>query len=158
MAVKIRLRRMGAKKRPFYRIVVADSRTARDGRFIEAIGYYDPNTDPPTMKLDTEKAQMWLSRGAQPTDIAIALLRRGGLLGGVRTPAPAVEEEKPAKKTSRKAAAKKEEAAPAEAAAKLRQRLLPLKPLQNRQQKPHPQPRKPQKRLLRNPSKGVESS
>jgi small subunit ribosomal protein S16 len=99
---------MGAKKRPFYRIVVADSRTPRDGRFIEALGYYDPTTEPPTMKLDTEKAQMWLSRGAQPTDIAISLLRKNGLLGAAA--AEPAQEEAPAKKTRKK----KAEEAPSE--------------------------------------------
>ena len=68
MAVKIRLRRMGAKKTPFYRIVVADSRYPRDGRFIEEIGYYNPLTEPKTFKVDEEKAKKWISNGAQPTD------------------------------------------------------------------------------------------
>lgn len=80
--VKIRLRRMGAKKRPFYRLVVADSRNARDGRFIEVIGYYDPTVDPPVLKVDVEKAQEWLDKGAQPTDVARGLLKLKGLLGG----------------------------------------------------------------------------
>ena len=65
--VKIRLKRMGAKKAPFYRIVVADSRYPRDGRFIEEIGYYDPNTQPATVKVDAEKATKWIANGAQPT-------------------------------------------------------------------------------------------
>ena len=68
MAVKIRLRRMGSKKAPFYRVVVADSRYPRDGRFIEEIGTYNPLTDPATIKIDAEKAQKWLGNGAQPTD------------------------------------------------------------------------------------------
>ncbi|MBR0122083.1 MAG: 30S ribosomal protein S16, partial [Clostridia bacterium] len=68
MAVKIRLRRMGAKKKPFYRIVVADSRYPRDGRFIEEVGYYNPTTDPVDIKIDAEKAKKWLATGAQPTD------------------------------------------------------------------------------------------
>ena len=66
--VKIRLRRMGAKKAPFYRVVVADSRFARDGRFIEEIGYYDPTKEPSVVKIDAEKAKQWLDNGAQPTD------------------------------------------------------------------------------------------
>jgi len=78
--VKIRLRRMGAKKRPFYRVVVADSRSPRDGRFIEEIGYYDPTTDPAVVKIDTEKATQWLLNGAQPTDTARSLLRQVGVL------------------------------------------------------------------------------
>ena len=68
MAVKIRLRRMGAKKAPFYRIVVADSRYPRDGRFIEEVGYYDPTKEPSVIKVDEEKAKKWISTGAQPTD------------------------------------------------------------------------------------------
>lgn len=66
MAVKIRLKRIGAKKNPFYRVVVADSRNARDGRFIEELGSYNPHTDPSTVKIDVEKAQSWLEKGAQP--------------------------------------------------------------------------------------------
>ena len=80
MAVKIRLRRMGAKKAPFYRIVVADSRYPRDGRFIEEIGYYDPTKDPSVIKVDAEKAKKWLSNGAQPTDTVKALLKIDGVL------------------------------------------------------------------------------
>ena len=76
MAVKIRLRRMGAKKAPFYRIVVADSRYPRNGRFIEEIGYYDPATT----KVDAEKAKKWMSNGAQPTDTVRSLLKANGVL------------------------------------------------------------------------------
>lgn len=78
--VKIRLRRLGAKKAPFYRIVVADSRSPRDGRFIEEIGYYDPITQPAVVKVDAERARHWISNGAQPTDTVRSLLRREGLL------------------------------------------------------------------------------
>ena len=80
MAVKIRLRRMGAKKAPFYRVVVADSRFPRDGRFIEEIGYYDPTKDPAVIKIDGEKAQKWNANGAQPTDTVKALLKKNGTL------------------------------------------------------------------------------
>lgn len=80
MAVKIRLRRMGAKKAPFYRVVVADSRAPRDGRFIEEIGYYNPLTDPADIKIDAEKAQAWLQKGAQPTDTARSLLKKSDIL------------------------------------------------------------------------------
>ncbi len=80
MSVKIRLRRMGAKKAPFYRIVVADSRYPRDGRFIEEIGTYDPTKDPSVIKVDAEKAKKWLSNGAQPTDTVKALLKIEGVL------------------------------------------------------------------------------
>ena len=80
MAVKIRLRRMGAKKAPFYRVVVADSRAPRDGRFIEEIGYYNPLTDPADIKIDVEKAQAWLQKGAQPTDTVRSLLKKSEIL------------------------------------------------------------------------------
>ena len=76
MAVKIRLRRMGAKKAPFYRVVVADSRYPRDGRFIEEIGYYNPMREPAEIKLDAEKAQKWIANGAQPTDTVKVLLKK----------------------------------------------------------------------------------
>ncbi len=79
MAVKIRLRRMGAKKAPFYRIVVADSRYPRDGRFIEEIGYYNPMTEPKEIKVDAEKAQKWIANGAQPTDTVRDLLKKAGI-------------------------------------------------------------------------------
>ena len=75
MAVKIRLRRMGAKKAPFYRVVVADSRYPRDGRFIEEIGYYNPLEEPAVIKIDTEKAEKWIANGAQPTDTVKALMK-----------------------------------------------------------------------------------
>lgn len=80
MATKIRLKRMGAKKRPFYRVVVADSRTPRDGRFIEEIGYYDPATEPATIKIDEEKALKWLTDGAKPSDTAKSLLKKQGIM------------------------------------------------------------------------------
>ena len=80
MAVKIRLRRMGAKKAPFYRVVVADSRYPRDGRFIEEIGTYNPLTDPATVKIDAELAKKWIGNGAQPTDTVKALLKKQGIL------------------------------------------------------------------------------
>ena len=79
MAVKIRLRRMGAKKAPFYRIVVADSRSPRDGRFVEEIGYYNPTTEPVTVKIDAEKAAKWIQNGAQPTDTAKRLFNNAGI-------------------------------------------------------------------------------
>ena len=77
--VKIRLRRMGAKKAPFYRVVVADSRFARDGRFIEEIGYYDPTKEPSVVKIDAEQAKRWLDNGAQPTDTGRGGLQRAGV-------------------------------------------------------------------------------
>ena len=80
MSVKIRLRRMGAKKAPFYRIVVADSRYPRDGRFIEEVGYYDPTKEPSVIKVEKEKVEKWIASGAQPTDTVIALLKIEGVL------------------------------------------------------------------------------
>ena len=80
MAVKIRLRRMGAKKAPFYRIVVADSRYPRNGRFIEEIGYYDPAKTPVTVQIDAEKAKKWMYNGAQPTDTVRSLLKANNIL------------------------------------------------------------------------------
>ena len=79
MATKIRLRRMGAKMQAFYRIVVADSRMPRDGRFIEEIGYYDPKPTPAVIKIDEEKAKKWLSTGAQPTETVKSLLSKAGI-------------------------------------------------------------------------------
>ena len=81
MAVKIRLRRMGAKKAPFYRIVVADSRYPRDGRFIEEIGSYNPITDPAEIKVDADKAKQWIANGAQPTDTVKDILKKSGVIG-----------------------------------------------------------------------------
>ena len=78
--VKIRLRRMGAKKAPFYRVVVADSRFARDGRFIEEIGYYDPTKEPIVVKIDADKAKQWLDNGAQPTDTVREILKKAAVL------------------------------------------------------------------------------
>ena len=79
MATKIRLRRMGAKKSPFYRIVVADSRAPRDGRCIEEIGYYNPNVNPAEIKVDVEAAQKWINTGAQPSDTVRSLLKKAGV-------------------------------------------------------------------------------
>ena len=87
MAVKIRLRRMGAKKAPFYRIVVADSRYPRDGRFIEEVGYYDPTKEPSVIKIDEEKAKTWLANGAQPTDTVRGILVKTGVLEAKPMPA-----------------------------------------------------------------------
>ena len=77
--VKIRLRRMGAKQHPFYRLVVAEARSPRDGRFIEHLGYYDPMTEPAQIKIDADKVVKWLQRGAQPSEAARSLLKREGI-------------------------------------------------------------------------------
>ncbi len=79
MAVKIRLTRLGSKKAPFYRIVVADSRFPRDGRFVEEIGYYNPLTEPAEIKVDAEKAKTWIKNGAQPTDTVKSILKKAGV-------------------------------------------------------------------------------
>ena len=80
MAVKIRLKRMGAKKNPFFRIVVADSRAPRDGRFIESIGYYDSTVQPAVVQIDEEKALSWMAKGAQPTDTVKSLFSKDGII------------------------------------------------------------------------------
>ncbi|MDR3270793.1 MAG: 30S ribosomal protein S16 [Peptococcaceae bacterium] len=85
MAAKIRLRRMGAKKNPFYRLVVADNDSPRDGRFIEELGYYDPTKNPAVLKIDEEKALKWLSHGVQPSDTAKSLLRQAGIIAKLQT-------------------------------------------------------------------------
>ena len=77
--VKIRLKRMGANKKPFYRVVVSDSRSPRDGRFIEEVGYYNPLVEPPVININEEKVTKWLSNGAQPTDTVKALLKKAGI-------------------------------------------------------------------------------
>ena len=78
--VKIRLKRMGMKKKPFYRVIVADERASRDGRFVDEIGYYNPVSNPVELKIDTEKAQTWMKNGAQPTDTVRALLKKTGAI------------------------------------------------------------------------------
>ena len=80
IVLRIRLRRIGAKKRPFYRIMVADARAPRNGSFVEQLGHYDPLTDPPTIVLDDDKARSWLSKGAQPSDPVAHILRSRGIL------------------------------------------------------------------------------
>ncbi len=80
MAVKIRMKRMGTKKKPFYRLVVADSRSPRDGRIIEQVGYYNPMNEEKTLKVDAEKVQKWLSTGAQPTETVKRLLKSEGII------------------------------------------------------------------------------
>ena len=86
MAVKIRLARAGAKKKPFYQIVVADERCKRDGRFIENVGTYDPTKNPAVVKLNAEKAQAWLEKGAQPTDTVRQLLKNAGIMDKAAAP------------------------------------------------------------------------
>ncbi|MCI8631207.1 MAG: 30S ribosomal protein S16 [Firmicutes bacterium] len=79
--VKIRLKRMGAHKKPFYRVVVADARAPRDGKFIEEIGYYDPMKEPKVINIDEEKAKKWLANGAQPTETVKTLFKKSGIIG-----------------------------------------------------------------------------
>ena len=114
MSVKIRLRRMGAKKRPFYRLVVADARSPRDGRFIEAVGTYDPLQNPALVKIDADRVKDWISKGARPTDIARQLLINEGL---IERTGPVYEKKSDGAKLSKKAQAKAAEAASAAAAA-----------------------------------------
>ena len=98
MAVRIRLRRVGGKGQPSYRVVVADSRSPRDGRFVETIGHYNPRTDPATYEIDDERARYWLSQGAQPSDAVARLLEKKGLIEGRRlryNVAPATEQPEP---------------------------------------------------------------
>jgi len=92
MAVTIRLTRMGAKKKPFYRVVVADSRFPRDGRFIDVVGTYDPNPDPPAVKLSREKIDLWLKRGAHPSSTVKSLLQKAGSSASPAE-APAISDE-----------------------------------------------------------------
>lgn len=80
MAVKLRLKRMGAKKSPFYRIIAADAKAPRDGKFLEEIGYYNPIVEPPEIKIDPDKAQKWIKSGAQPTDTVRSLMKKAGIL------------------------------------------------------------------------------
>ena len=80
MAVKIRLKRLGAKKSPFYRVIVADERAPRDGRFIDEIGYYNPLTEPAEIKIDADKAKKWIANGAQPTETVKSLLKKSGIV------------------------------------------------------------------------------
>jgi small subunit ribosomal protein S16 len=118
MSLKIRLTRAGAKKRPYYRIVVADSRAPRDGRFIEKVGSYDPmkkKDDPARVTLETEKVQAWLAKGAQPTDRVLRFLDAAGLMK--RAPRNNPEKAQPGKKAQERAAARATAAeAPAEGA------------------------------------------
>ena len=108
MAVKIRLKRMGAKKRPFYRVVIADSRSPRDGRFIETVGTYNPIAVPAEVNLDEEKIMGWLQNGAQPSDTVRNLLSKAGIMAKF---AESKSGKKPATKKAAKPAAKKEAAA-----------------------------------------------
>lgn len=116
MSVKIRLRRMGSRGKPFYRMVVADSRAPREGRFIDILGYYNPLTDPPTIKIDEEKALLWLGRGAQPTDTAEALLKKESIFQKFLASKGVAVEEAPAAPKKRAKAAKEAPAAEAEVA------------------------------------------
>ena len=107
MSVRIRLRRMGAKKQPFYRVVVADSRSPRDGRFLDTIGTYNPRTEPVAIQIDREKALRWLEEGAMPTDSARSLLSKAGIWQEFRGegaiplgPGPSVPAAEPAEETA----------------------------------------------------------
>ena len=114
--VRIRLKRVGGKKHPFYRIVVADQRAARDGSFIEQIGTYDPFPDPPEIKIDEEKVATWMKNGAQPSESVVSLLQSTGYLPKVNSGTPATVEEKAAPKPAAVATATAVAEAPAEEA------------------------------------------
>src|SRR5512137_2647045 len=104
MPVVLRLMRAGAKKRPFYRVVAADSRRQRDGRFIEIIGFYDPMAKPFAIKIDTDKAAGWIAKGAQPSEQVASLLKKAGLQPAPKVAAPKAEKPKAAKKAAKKRA------------------------------------------------------
>ncbi len=104
--VRIRLKRVGGKKHPFYRIVVADQRAARDGAFIDQVGTYDPFPDPPEIKIDEEKVARWMKNGAQPSDSVVSLFQSKGILPKVTTTATPEDSAKPAAKVAPKAVAK----------------------------------------------------
>jgi len=106
--IKLRLRRMGAKKQPHYRIVAAEARSPRDGRFIEVVGYYNPKTNPATVKVNAERAKYWLDHGAQPTETVRTLLVRTGVLPGRVNGAPAPAEESPAETSTTEESATEE--------------------------------------------------
>jgi small subunit ribosomal protein S16 len=114
--IKLRLRRMGAKKQPSYRIVAAESTKPRDGRFIEIVGHYDPKTDPYTLRVDEERAKYWLDHGAQPTETVRSLLVKSGVLPGYQGP-PAGESSSASKEKAAPAAKPAEEASQADDAA-----------------------------------------
>lgn len=109
--VRMRLRRMGTRQKPYYRIVVADQRSPRDGRFIETIGSYDPRTEPPTVHLEEDKCQNWLRKGAQPTEIVHAILNKHGVFNPDYAAVAAERAAKAEAKKAEEAAAKAEEAA-----------------------------------------------
>jgi len=115
--VRIRLKRLGAKKRPFYRLVAADQRCARDGRFIEMLGYYDPTTEPTTINVKKDRVEYWLGCGAQPTDTARALLKVTGFFGGPTEKPARVKGKAKAKAAAQTAAAAAETPAATETAA-----------------------------------------
>jgi small subunit ribosomal protein S16 len=125
--VKIRLRRVGAKKKPSYRLVVADSRAPRDGAFIDVIGHYNPLTEPATIDIDGEKALSWLNQGAQPTDIVSKLLSQAGIAREPKAAKPKARAAKKAKPAAKKAAAAKPKAAAKKAKTTVTKKPKPTK-------------------------------
>jgi small subunit ribosomal protein S16 len=137
--VKIRLKRMGAKKRPFYRLVVADSRSPRDGRFIELLGFYDPLPNPATVQIDADKVREWMRKGARPSDAARALLVEQGILAKVpRTFKPAPEQQPAPSASEMPGAAEEVEAAEDAAARGASEHATDTEPEQEAEPEPGP--------------------
>ena len=129
MAVVIRMMRAGAKKRPFYRVVVADSRRQRDGRFVEILGYYDPMAKPFAFKIDEEKVKGWIAQGAQPSTQAASLLRQHGIIAArASKPTKKAGEEKKKAPVARKKPRKKTERREKNKAARVKKKANPKKP------------------------------
>jgi small subunit ribosomal protein S16 len=129
MAVVIRMKRAGAKKRPFYRVVVADSRRQRDGRFVEILGYYDPLAKPYAVKIDEEKVKGWIALGAQPSVQVASLLRKQGIIAGrPSTPVTSAGEARADKKTVRRKPRKLTDRKVKNAAARKKKKANPKKP------------------------------
>lgn len=153
--VKIRLRRIGAKKNPSYRIVVADSRAPRDGAFIAAIGHYDPLTDPETIVIDQEKAQRWLKSGAQPTDTAARLLAKAGIIEEPADRKEKMQAGAPKGKVSKKKKAKTAAAEEAKASGEAPQAAAPEEPKAEAAEEPEASEKEPEAAVTEEPEAGA---
>jgi small subunit ribosomal protein S16 len=154
--VKIRLRRIGAKKNPSYRIVVADSRAPRDGAFIAAIGHYDPLTDPETIVIDQEKAQRWLKSGAQPTDTAARLLAKAGIIEEPADRKEKMQAGAPKGKVSKKKKAKTAAAEEAKASGEAPQAAAPEEPKAEAAEEPEASEKEPEAGAMEEPKASKE--